>query len=63
MTTGAALCLMASDDVEVMSGDVGGLYRVLMQVDSELLEEVCDMWEDAMSTEAAQSGELTVSVD
>ena len=47
VTTGAVSNLMKSD---VMS-DVEGLYGVLMQV--ELLEEVCDMLENGMSTEAA----------
>ena len=41
--------------------DVEGLYRVLMWVG--LLEEVCDMWADAMLTEAAQHRELAVNVD
>ena len=59
-TTGAALHPTTSD-VKVMSGDVEGLYGVLTRV--ELLEEARDMWEDAMSTEAARRGELAVNVD
>ncbi len=50
VTTGAARHLTASD-VKVMSGDVEGLCRAMTQL--KLLEEACDVWEDAMQTEAA----------
>ena len=56
-TTGAAINPTKSD----VASDVEGLLGVLTRV--ELLEEARDMWEDAMSTEAARRGELAVSVD
>ena len=59
-TTGAALHPTTSD-VEVMSGDVEGLCGALTRL--ELLEEACDVWEDAMQTEAARSGELAGEVN
>ena len=46
-TTGAASNPTKSD----VASDVEGLYGVLTRV--ELLEEARDMWEDALSTEAA----------
>jgi hypothetical protein len=43
-----------------MSGDVEGLCGALTRLD--LLEEACDVWEDAMQTEAVKRGELAGEV-
>ena len=56
-TTGAALNPTESD----VASDVEGLCGVLARV--ELLEEPCDVWEDATQTEAARRGELAINVD
>ena len=58
-TTGAALHPTTSD-VEMIPGDVEGLYGVSTWLD--LLEEARDVWEDAMQTEAARRGELAGNV-
>jgi len=59
-STGAARHPTTSD-VGVMSGEVEGLCGALTRL--ELLEEACDVWEDAMQTEAAKRGELAGEVN
>ena len=56
-TTGAAPRPTRSD----VTSDVEGLCGALARL--ELLEEVCNVWEDAMQTEAARHGELAGNVE